>query len=79
MAGIISGKEIEVPKEVQNILEFDEKVLYAFQQAISGEEKRVTLKDVRNMSIDYEVFFYEKIQLNSHNMGRKRSICFEMS
>ena len=61
MAGVISGKEIEVPKEVQNILEFDEKVLYAFQQAISGEEKRVTLKDVRNMSIDYEVFFYEKI------------------
>ena len=33
MAGIISGKEIEVPKEVQNILKFDEKVLYAFQQA----------------------------------------------
>ena len=36
MAGIISGKEIEVPKEVQNILEFDEKVLYAFQQASIG-------------------------------------------
>lgn len=36
MAGIISGKEIEVPKEIQNILEFDEKVLLAFQQAGLG-------------------------------------------
>ena len=36
MAGVISGKEIEVPKEIQNILEFDEKVLLAFQQAGLG-------------------------------------------
>lgn len=40
MAGIISGKEIEVPKEIQNILEFDEKVLFAFQQAGLGEKLR---------------------------------------
>ena len=36
MAGIVSGKEIEVPEEIQNILEFDEKVLFAFQQAGMG-------------------------------------------
>jgi hypothetical protein len=36
MAGIISGKEIETPKEVKDILEFDEKVLLAFQQAGLG-------------------------------------------
>jgi hypothetical protein len=36
MAGIISGKEIEVPKEVQNILEPDERVLLAFQEAGLG-------------------------------------------
>jgi hypothetical protein len=36
MEAIISGKEIEVPNEVQDILKFDEKVLYAFQQAGIG-------------------------------------------
>ena len=40
MEGIISRKEIEVPNEVQDILEFDEKVLYAVQQAGIGGKVR---------------------------------------
>lgn len=36
MEGIFSGREIEVPNEVQDILKFDEKVLYAFEQAGIG-------------------------------------------
>lgn len=36
IAGIITGKEIEIPKEVKDVLEFDEKVLLAFQQAGVG-------------------------------------------
>ncbi len=36
LAEIVSGKEIEVPKEVQDILKSDEEVLHAFQQAGIG-------------------------------------------
>lgn len=35
---IISGREVEVPKEIQSILENDEKVLHAFEEAsITGK------------------------------------------
>ena len=36
MSGIISGKNIKVPKEIEDILEVDEKVLLAFQEAGMG-------------------------------------------
>ena len=32
MAGIISGKEIEIPEEIKDILEFGEEVILAFQE-----------------------------------------------
>jgi hypothetical protein len=36
--GIISGREVEVPKEIQSLLENDEKVLHSFEQAsITGK------------------------------------------
>ena len=36
MSGFITGKEVEVPDDVQNILKFDEKILHGFQQAGIG-------------------------------------------
>jgi hypothetical protein len=36
MSGIITGREIEAPDVVKNILEADENVLYGFQQAGMG-------------------------------------------
>lgn len=36
MAGILSGKEIDVPNEVKNVLQFDEKVICGYQQAGIG-------------------------------------------
>ncbi len=36
MSSIISGKEIETPEEIKEILESDEKILYGIQQAGLG-------------------------------------------
>lgn len=84
--GIIAGREIEVPIEIHKILEFDEKVLLAFQQAgIGGNafglesifitNKRIIKKKPRTLGLRANIttYLYKDMANIKVNRGILRS------